>query len=208
MASEVDICNSALAYLGKSAIVSLNEESQTARTCKRFYADSRNAYLERHPWAFSTQVVPLTEITLPVGLANYYGFGYSYPARCLRFLALLDEVSKKARVFEIKNTPEDLGGDRRIIVSNVNPAFAEITVKVTDPLLFSSLFSEALGLLLAYKMAMALTRNFKVQQNAFKDFNTFHTAAIDSDAASQLLESPPLKWSESRKFTSFRSPDI
>ena len=67
MASPVDICNTALAYLGDVAnVVSIDpaEGSAQAEHCARFYPLARDALLEMHDWGFATRRVALA------GLAN------------------------------------------------------------------------------------------------------------------------------------------
>ena len=58
MASEVEICNLALAHLGDEATVASidpPEGSAQAEHCQRFYPVSRNSLLEMHDWAFATK---------------------------------------------------------------------------------------------------------------------------------------------------------
>jgi hypothetical protein len=76
MASEVDICNLALAGLGDGATVaSINppEASTQAQHCARFYYQARDAVLEMHDWSFATKTVLLTEYATPV-----YGWDHNY----------------------------------------------------------------------------------------------------------------------------------
>ena len=50
MASEVDICNSALNMIGASNIISLNEDSKAGRICNQRYALVRDSVFRSHPW--------------------------------------------------------------------------------------------------------------------------------------------------------------
>jgi hypothetical protein len=50
MASEVSICNRALAMLGANTITSLQDGSTEANVCNAVYADARDAVLRSHPW--------------------------------------------------------------------------------------------------------------------------------------------------------------
>ena len=57
MATEVDICNLALAHLGDDAtIASINppEGSAQAEKAARFYPIARNTLLELHSWNFAS----------------------------------------------------------------------------------------------------------------------------------------------------------
>ena len=65
MASEVDICNLALAHLGDSATVaSINppEGSAQAEMCQRFYPIARDSLLEMHNWGFATRRKALAQL--------------------------------------------------------------------------------------------------------------------------------------------------
>ncbi|NBQ76422.1 MAG: hypothetical protein EBU14_13895, partial [Acetobacteraceae bacterium] len=65
MASEVDICNLALANLGDTATVaSINppEGSAQSEHCSRFYPIARDTLLEMHNWNFSTRRILLPEV--------------------------------------------------------------------------------------------------------------------------------------------------
>ncbi|NCW70215.1 MAG: hypothetical protein EBV86_16945, partial [Marivivens sp.] len=50
MASDVDICNSALNMIGASNIISLTEDSRAARVCNQRYEFVRDAVFRSHPW--------------------------------------------------------------------------------------------------------------------------------------------------------------
>ena len=63
MATEVDICNLALAHLGDDAtIASLSppEGSAQAEKAARFYPIARNTLLEMHTWNFASKAWKLS----------------------------------------------------------------------------------------------------------------------------------------------------
>ena len=53
MASEVQICNLALAKIGDQQITSLTENSKAGRLCNLVYEPLRDATLRAHPWNFA-----------------------------------------------------------------------------------------------------------------------------------------------------------
>jgi hypothetical protein len=66
MASEVDICNLALGYIGQAAnITSLAERSVEAQLCAKFYPIARKTLLEMATWSFSTRRVKLAQVANP-----------------------------------------------------------------------------------------------------------------------------------------------
>lgn len=198
-ASEVSICNDALDFLGIPSIVSFDENTQAARTCKRSYEPARNRYLGSHPWGFATRFAALAEID-PAGLYNAYSYAYSYPARCLRTLSVRFEDTKRHSAFALGSYRE-LGADSKVITTDANPAYAECIMRVDDPLQFTSSFAGALAQNLAFRMAMPLTRNLKIRKSAFEYFLLLDASAKEADASADMPEEPPLTWDESRRVT-------
>ena len=54
MASQVDICNYALAKIGSTPIADLMEDSKEARSCLTIYALVRDEVLQVRPWPSCT----------------------------------------------------------------------------------------------------------------------------------------------------------
>ena len=66
MASVVDICNSALNQIGASNIISLTEDSKSARILNQRYDFVRDAVFRAHPWnPLITRVVLAPDATAP-----------------------------------------------------------------------------------------------------------------------------------------------
>lgn len=53
MKSSVDICNTALSYVGSEPIMTLDDESKESRLCRQFYDSCRHALLRTAPWSFA-----------------------------------------------------------------------------------------------------------------------------------------------------------
>ena len=88
MATEVSICSNALRRLGDDPITSLTDDSERARLCNSFYADTRDSVLRSHPFNFSITRTTLAQLSdKPT-----YGFGFQYalPTNpfCLRVLEM------------------------------------------------------------------------------------------------------------------------
>lgn len=106
MASQLDVYNLALSNLNSSATVqSINDNSNEAAACNRFYDTSRQKVLERAFWDFATKSPPLTLVldqnTLPISAIVYPGFRYVYqrPQDCLRFLAVTTNYGLRVNPF-------------------------------------------------------------------------------------------------------------
>ena len=95
MASEVDICNLALARLGDNATVASidpPEGSAQAEHCARFYAVARDSLLEMHAWKFATRRVQLAKLTVE---SWDWSFAYAEPTGALKLLGVLSATASR-----------------------------------------------------------------------------------------------------------------
>lgn len=93
MASEVDICNLALAHLGDTATVtSLDppEGSAQAALCARFYPIARDALMEHHTWGFATKRIALAQLP---SVTSEWDYAYAQPSDALNIIAVLPPAS-------------------------------------------------------------------------------------------------------------------
>lgn len=178
MASEVDICNLALAHLGDTATVSSlypAEGSAQAEHCARFYPIARDSLLEMHSWNFSTvrASLALLDITIPE-----WTYVYAAPNDALNVLAVLppeanDDYSARLTATDIygyttnNNLPFNYAGTytpqpfametqsdgTQIILTDQEQAVLRYTKLVTDTTQFSPLFVMALSWHLASMLA-------------------------------------------------------
>ena len=84
MASEVQICNLALAKVGDEQITSLTENSKAARLCNLVYEPMRDTTLRSHPWNFAIQRVELAASTETPSYE--YNAQFALPSDFLRLL--------------------------------------------------------------------------------------------------------------------------
>jgi hypothetical protein len=149
MASEVDICNLALAHLGDEATVTSidpAEDSAQAEHCQRFYPIARNTVLEAHPWSFAKKRVSLVSLTdEPPGAWAYI---YQYPTSCLVPLKLLgpdgsDDDDTKDYVVEVQSD------GNKVIYTNIEDAVLMYTALISDTTKYTTLFVNAVARLLA-----------------------------------------------------------
>ena len=92
MASEVEICNLALAHLGDEATVASidpPEGSAQAEHCARFYPIARDGLLQMHPWNFASRRVSLASVTMPYTMWKY---AYACPGDMMVAVAVLPAV--------------------------------------------------------------------------------------------------------------------
>lgn len=152
MASEVDICNLALARLGDNATVASidpPEGSAQAEHCARFYAIARDSLLEMHPWKFATRRVLLAKLTVE---SWDWAFAYAQPTNALKLLAVLSAAASNDDETQTYEAETDTNG-AAIILTNQEGASLRFVARVTDTTKFSPLFVDALAWLLASYLA-------------------------------------------------------
>jgi hypothetical protein len=177
MASEVEICNLALAHLGDDAtIASIDppEGSAQAEHCARFYAIARDSLLQMHNWNFASRRVALASVTMPYTMWRY---AYACPGDMMVAVSVLPpEVENDYTIRPYPadrygwgwiNTPfvgagvyvpqeysieTDTNGNK-VIYTNQEGAILRYQALVTDPTKFDPLFVMALSWHLASMLA-------------------------------------------------------
>lgn len=181
MASEVAICNLALSNIGKQNISALTDAGAEARACRQFYEHTRDTLLQAYPWRFAGKTQSMAETTNDREGAWLYA--YTRPTDCLKVRWLRPEYSltepAPTRQSEV-TTPYDMEGG--LIYTDLSPAFLRYTFKLTDPELFSPMFTDAFGWHLAVRLAMPLTRDPKVRADAWQVAQQMTAAAQVADA--------------------------
>jgi hypothetical protein len=154
MASDVDICNSALNMLGASNIVSLTEDSRAGRVCNQRYNFVRDAVMRAHPWnCLVTRTSVAADATAP---AFEFEYAHTLPTNpyCLRVLRPQDPDT----VFRVEG---------RKILSNTTPFKFIYIARITDPNEYDQLFIESLAARLAADISYALVNSNGLTQSLF-----------------------------------------
>lgn len=213
MASEVDICNTSLGYLGDEATVTaINPEpdgSAQAALCQRFYPIARNSLLEMHPWGFATVRFSLSELTAADCPAQWQ-HAYALPSDAINLLEVIDPLAASDYSAEIA-TPfvppgtinanigiytaqpfvaETLMDGTQVLYTNQENAMLIYTRLVTDTTKFTPLFTEALARLLAAKLAGPILKGETGRAESRAQMQEFMVAfrrATNSDANQRRL---------------------
>lgn len=177
MASEVEICNLALAYLGDDATVSSidpPEGSSQAEHCARFYAIARDSLLQMHSWNFASRRVSLASVTMPYTMWQY---AYACPGDMMTAVAVLPPEAEND--YALRAYPSDMAGygwtnapfvaagaympqqyqietdtsGNKVIYTNQQNALLRYQALVTDTTKFDPLFVMALAWHLASMLA-------------------------------------------------------
>lgn len=176
MSTEVDICNLALSRLGDDATVASidpPEGSAQAAHCATFYPIARDSLLELHAWGFATRraALALLSATPP----SEWQYVYAAPSSMLNILAVTasdagDDYSMGLPVpFVPVGQPDSLAAvgvytpqpyvlesdedGAQVIYTNQVNAVIRFTALITDPTLFTPLFTNTLSMLLAAYLA-------------------------------------------------------
>lgn len=179
MASEVDLCNLALSFIGQQADVSSIEPpdgSVEADYCAQFYPQVRDELLQNHPWGFATSRASLS---LLVESAPYpWQFAYALPSDCVQPWSVLRPADARAAwsdptyltIYQRTMLPlpsdndtqpyvlETDANDQRVIYTNVQNAILLYARGVTATGAFPPLFRTALARLLAAYLAGSIIK--------------------------------------------------
>lgn len=173
MATEVDICNLALAHLGDDAtIASLNppEGSAQAEKAARFYPIARNTLLEMHTWNFAAK---RGNLALTTNTLNQWDYAYVAPADMMSPVAIISPTAQNDYATRMsagdtpggitsnyaptivagQYTPQQFTLEGDLIYTNQENAMLRYQSFITDPSLFSPLFVITLSWHLASMLA-------------------------------------------------------
>jgi hypothetical protein len=196
VASQLDVYNMSLAMLDTSqSVQSINDKSEAAGACNRFYDWARKKVLEGAFWDFATKAPALSLVvdqsTLAANAVIYPGwrFVYSRPTDCLRFLAITTQYGLRTNPFKTFWW----GSDRPFIgwgpfrppfvqaidqVNSTNPnqsinlltdqmnAYGVYVTDVTNVGLWTQSFMEAVAWQLAVPVAGPVSANQEAKKNA------------------------------------------
>jgi hypothetical protein len=182
MASEVSICNRALAMLGANTITSLTDGSTEANVCNAVYADARDTILRAYPWSCAIQRATLAQLTT----APVWGFdkAYSLPndPYCIAVLDMKELTSYRV--------------EGRTLVCNTDTATIKFVARITDAGQFDPSFVFALATRIAAEISYALTQNrslsndmWAMSSTAIMDASIYDGSEVGSeDIIANVLE--------------------
>lgn len=169
MASDVDICNSALNMIGASNIISLTEDSRAARICNQRYAFVRDAVMRAHPWnCLVTRTSLAADSDTP---AFEFDYQHTLPTDpyCLRVLRPQDPDT----VFRVEG---------RKIISSTTPFKMIYVARVTDPNEYDQLLIESIAARLAADVSYALVNSASLSQMLMATYDSKLSEARFVDA--------------------------
>jgi len=159
MASEVEICNSALNLIGASNILNLTEDSKAARICNQRYAFIRDAVFRSHPWNSLITRVSLTADTTTPAFDYSYQFTLPTDPYCLRVLRLQDN-----------DTVHTIEG--RKILCNESTIKLIYVARILDVNLYDQLLMETIAARLAADISYALVNSTNLTQQLERQYDS------------------------------------
>ena len=151
MNTRTDLANAALAYLGEMRISNIEDpDSQPARTCKQFLADTIDEILRTHPWSCSIRLATLTE----VATAPDWGFkrAFQLPSDMMRLLQINgQEPGISQQYFDIQG---------KLLLTEWEEAKIRFVQRIDVPE-FDPLLARAIALQLAVKICIPLSLNMQ-----------------------------------------------
>lgn len=166
MASEVEICNMALGLVGVSqTITSLDESSNEARQCKRFFAPDRDVVLRDFPWPFAKRYESLGLIAENPN--DEWGYSYRYPSDCLRAIAIVTGTRNDPNppAFTLANDNTGI-----LIYTDQKDAVLRYTYRYTNTDFLDPSFTLSLAWLIGSHVGIPLARSPKLVDRALKNY--------------------------------------
>ena len=157
-ASDVKICNLALAALGADQISALNESTENARKLNAIYELTRDNLMTEHPWNFTIKRADLA--TLDETPAFGYTYVFQLPTDCLRVIHLEDAEDQT-----------DFSVEASGLMSNDDTAAIKYIARITDPQKFSSGFVFALAARLAAELCYAITSSSTLAKLKWEEYD-------------------------------------
>jgi hypothetical protein len=160
-----DICNQALALINAGLLYSYEEETEQGRQCRMQYDATRQLVLRQFEWNFARKN---ERLVLSAHKINGWNYVYAYPEQCIRILGVIPQGDR----FHAESQPEynifNIGNNKKCIVSDVPLAFIDYIYDVTDLDVWDSISLYMLQCKLASALAMPLTGDRGLFDQAYK----------------------------------------
>jgi hypothetical protein len=161
MASQVEIMNLALYYLGTSEQIQSPDENSKAAIVLSFLFPFcvETTLAEAVLWPFATKRLALADLGTP---PSDWGYRYRYPTDCLRARNIVRADGQDRPVIPYEIAWDESGG--RVILTHEAQAVLRFTARITNPSVFDPEFIEALAWQLAVKGSLSLSDSPAVRQ--------------------------------------------
>lgn len=178
--SIVELTNQALFMLGQKSIISMTEDTETARLCNGRFVYVRNAVLRSYPWNCAiTRAALAQSLDLP---AWEYEYKYALPTDplCLRVLDM-EERGESGYLFKVEG---------RWIFTDAPTCNIIYVAQITDVNEMDALLREAIAARLAADICYALTGNSAQQETMWQLYEQKirQAKSIDAQEGTAVIE--------------------
>lgn len=193
MATQVDICNEALALLGDVAeVVSIDppDGSPQAGHCARFYPIAVRRLLEEHAWSFAIKKIYPTSLANVDADLNGFKFAYAIPSEAVRVLT----VSKRQHPEMVSDfLAKHYGPNGLAVFTDEDDPVMTYVRHIDSPSLYPGYFVDALVARLAAYLVGPIRREDPSSQTAINLLRLYQQAlsaakTADSEAGLQRKE--------------------
>jgi hypothetical protein len=158
--SVIEICNNALIDLGETTIMSLTDDTQTARLCNQRWPAVRDAVLRAPPWNCCMTQAELAAVSGPP--VWKWDFQYRVPTDTLRVIEPVSSSETPVDAWEVQG--------RTIFCNERPPIYIAYVRRETDPQLYDSLLDESLAARLSAVLAYPLTGSTSLAQSFWANY--------------------------------------
>ena len=191
MISSTAICNLALSRFGGGEITSLDEETETARLLSINYENCLQTVLRDFPWSFARKIDTLDLLSVET---TGWDYTYLYPTDCVKILKVYTEGD--GNVTNLKNEYKSIAssdGLKQYIVSNIENAYIEYTIKSPSTSIYDPQFVKALSYMLAAEVSNSISGNTSLSNNMMQKYqlaiNDAKTSAANENTTPFELQS-------------------
>jgi hypothetical protein len=156
MASQLEICNLALSWIGGKKIFDLAEDSVEAQLVSTNYPLARDALLNERMWTFATKSLAISpEVATPA-----FGWRYQFkvPADCIRLFRVLNGNDNEMPWVR----------EGQLIFTNESVIHVTYLQRITDSTLYSAGFVHALAARIAADISVTYTENRTLQADLWQ----------------------------------------
>lgn len=193
MASDTEIANNALVFIGGTRITSLSDGTKNANAANLIYSETRADMLRSNDWNFATRRIELARS----GTTPAFGFDYGYvlPSDWIRTVSVHDNDGGVGTI-EFK---EEYLSAQNVILADAERVFVRYVSLITDPNRMPADFRTAFAYELASRLAIPIANSNTVKELMEDKAKKRLIRAKSSDAQGSTPERRPVgSWVTSR----------
>lgn len=181
MASNVDIANAALTKIGAARILTLTDNTKSAREVNSMFTRIRDSELRKHLWRFSIKRAQLAaQVTAPL-----FGFLYAYrpPTDNLRLVQVGDYYPAADLSNAVVTDESEYSFENGLILCDyAAPLNVRYVAAIDDPTVYDANFVEVFACALAVQLAEPITQAMSKREAALAEYKMALRDALRANA--------------------------